>query len=263
MNLRRENFEPPSGQITKLDLSGKNLKEIPRWVFEIRTLQELDLSNNELKTLPNSFDNNNIKFISKLNLSNNKLSSLPDSFKKLQLLRVLDISGNQFTKVPNEVLALKQHLYILKMRDNPFGSIRTFVKLKPLLEYSKTKTQTLKNKNGKDVVVKGLVIYITTTREIINEFKDLVNYMGIAEDKIKEGDVQRITFGLLKVIETYVKDKGVVFNQLERKHNIPNGPKNLIGNYLGGKKTRRRRKTKQKKMRRIMKKTKTLKQKRS
>ena len=86
--------------------------------------------------------------------------------------------------------------------------------------------------------------------------------MGIAEDKIKEGDVQRITFGLLKVIETYVKDKGVVLNQLMEQRNIPNGPENLIGNYVGGKKTRRRRKTKQKKMRRIMKKTKTLKRKR-
>ena len=261
MNLRREDYEPPSGKITKLDLSGKNLTEIPEWIFEIRTLQELDLSNNKLETLPNSFDNNNIKFISRLNLSNNKLSSLPDSFKKLQLLRVLDISGNQFTKVPNEVLALKQHLYILKMRDNPFRSIRTFVKLKPLLEYSKTKTQTLKNKNGKDVVVKGLVIYITTTREIINEFKDLVNYMGIAEDKIKEGDVQRITLGLLKVIETYVKDKGVVINQLMEQHNIPNGPENLIGKYVGGKQTRRRRKTKQKYHTRL-KKTKTLKRRR-
>ena len=249
-------------EITKLDLSGKNLTQIPEWVFDIRTLQELNLSNNKLKTLPNSFGNNNIKFISKLNLSNNKLSSLPDSFKKLQLLRVLDISENQFTKVPNEVLALKQHLYILKMRDNPFKSIRTFVKLKPLLEYSRTKTQTLKNKNGKDVVVKGLVISATITKELINDFKVIADYMGIAEDKIKEGDLQRITIGLLKVIETYVKDKGVVLNQLERQRNIPNGPKNLIGNYVGGKKTRRRRKTKQKKMRRIMKKTKTLKRKR-
>ena len=261
MNLRREDYEPPSGRITNLDLSGKNLTEIPRWVFEIRTLQELDLSNNKLETLPNSFDNNNIKFISRLNLSNNKLSSLPDSLKKLQLLRVLDISGNQFTKVPNEVLGLKQHLYILKMHNNPFGSIKTFVKLKPLLEYSRTKTQTLKNKNGKDVVVKGLVINITITKELINDLKNIASYIGMAEDKIKEGDSQRITIPLLKLIENYIKDRGVVVNQLMEKRNIPNGPKNLIGNYAGGKKTRRRRKTKQKHHSRF-KKTKTLKRRR-
>ena len=130
------------------------------------------------------------------------------------------------------------------------------------LHFLHTKTQTLKNKNGKDVVVKGLVISATITKELINDFKVIAYSMGIAEDKIKEGDVQRITFGLLKVIETYVKDKGVVLNQLMEQRNIPNGPENLIGNYVGGKKTRRRRKTKQKKMRRIMKKTKTLKRKR-
>ena len=259
--LSIEDFRPPSGEITKLDLSGKNLTQIPSWVFEIRTLQELDLSNNKLETLPDRFGNNNIKFISRLNLSNNKLSALPESIRQLQLLEVLDLSNNQFTKVPDQVLALKQHFYLLKMFDNPFGSIKTFIKLKPLLEYSRTKTRLYKDKNGKEIQVKGLVVQITITRELIHDFKAILHSLGMDEDKVKEGEVHRITFGLLKVIETYVKDKGVVLNQLETQREIPKDVKNLIESYGGNKKTRRRRKIKQKKMRRNMNKTKSNKRK--
>ncbi len=76
-----------------LDLSNRGLTQTPKDVFEKTDIQELDLSNNKLT------------------------GSLQAEIRHLQNLRVLDLSGNQFTGVPAEIGQLK-NLEVLDLSNN-------------------------------------------------------------------------------------------------------------------------------------------------
>ena len=72
-------------EVYRLDLSEKELKEIPKLVHELSNLQEL-------------------------NLSVNNLSDLKD-IDKLEKLQILNIGMNNFNTFPNEVTKLKNLKY--------------------------------------------------------------------------------------------------------------------------------------------------------
>src|SRR5690606_30006702 len=71
-----------SSQSTELDLSSKDLKKIPKEVFDMKDLKTLDLSNNNLNELPSEIEN-------------------------LRNLRVLDLRGNNIYYLPFELNRLK------------------------------------------------------------------------------------------------------------------------------------------------------------
>jgi hypothetical protein len=129
----------PSKQISKLDLSNLNLKEIPQEVFELKNLKKLDLSNNQLKTIPKEISNlkqlevldisnNNIsnffaklceiKKLKALNLNNNKIASIPKQISGLKKLRSLNIANNKIKKLPVEFSELSE-LVLLNISKNP------------------------------------------------------------------------------------------------------------------------------------------------
>lgn len=68
---------------TSLDLSGQGLTSVPLYVFSMTSLEELDLSNNNLT------------------------GALPGEIRFLENLRVLDVSDNNMTAVPAEIGQLK------------------------------------------------------------------------------------------------------------------------------------------------------------
>lgn len=110
-----------SSKAKRADLSRLNLKTIPHEVFEMKDLQQLDLSSNslttisdELATLPqlNILELSNCEFttvpnilgqissLEQLDLSHNAIASLPDSFSELHNLKKLSLYRCDFEQVP-------------------------------------------------------------------------------------------------------------------------------------------------------------------
>ncbi|WP_032920337.1 leucine-rich repeat domain-containing protein, partial [Leptospira santarosai] len=77
----------------------------------------LDLSNNQLRLLT-SKNWESCKNLKYLDLSNNQLATLPKEIGKLEKLEDLNLSGNPFTTFPQEIVGLK-HLQILKLKNIP------------------------------------------------------------------------------------------------------------------------------------------------
>lgn len=92
---------------TELDLSGQGLKEIPKYVFEQKTLEKLILSNNNLTgAVPGE-----IRFLSKLtylDLSNNQMTGVPAEIGQLSNLITLNLSNNKLIGLPMELGNLKK-----------------------------------------------------------------------------------------------------------------------------------------------------------
>ncbi|XP_076286979.1 leucine-rich repeat-containing protein 59 [Lasioglossum baleicum] len=100
-----------------LDLSLCDLKEVPvREIATVKKATHLDLSNNLLVSLPNTFVS--LKQITKLDLSKNMLTEIPENFGELKQLRHLDLYANQISRLPLSLSELK-NLRWLDLKENP------------------------------------------------------------------------------------------------------------------------------------------------
>jgi Leucine-rich repeat (LRR) protein len=97
----------------ELDLSNPQYKdpkphqltELPESLGKLTQLQKLDLSNNQLTTLPDWLG---LSQVDKLNLSSNQLITLPESVGQLRELKLLDLSANQLKSLPNSIGQLRE-----------------------------------------------------------------------------------------------------------------------------------------------------------
>lgn len=96
----------PSKNISKLDLSNKNLKVIPDEVFKLRNLIKLNLSNNQIKSIPKGISK--LKRLENLDLSNNKIDILYAKLFELCKLKVLNLNNNRIKNLPKQINDLKE-----------------------------------------------------------------------------------------------------------------------------------------------------------
>ena len=109
--------EIPSATI---DLSGRELTEVPTYVFQRLSVVSLDLSHNQLDgALPAEV--RHLQKLRVLNLSNNNFTGLPAEIGQLAELEVLDVSNNQLTGLPHELGNLK-NLKILNLKGNDYST---------------------------------------------------------------------------------------------------------------------------------------------
>lgn len=107
-------------QITSLNLSNKELTEIPQEIFLCTNLKKLKLSNNQLTKIPLSICK--LHKLEVLDLSNNKLSQLHAGIFRLEQLKTLVLSNNQIKSLPKQINNLKQ-LKVLILQQNGIESI--------------------------------------------------------------------------------------------------------------------------------------------
>lgn len=87
---------------SSLDLSGRGLTSVPSDVFDMTSLETLDLSNNALTgALPGEI--RFLKNLETLDASDNAMTGVPAEIGQLSALRVLDLSNNALTGLPNEL----------------------------------------------------------------------------------------------------------------------------------------------------------------
>lgn len=102
-----------------LNLSAQKLVSTPAYVFEETNLQELDLSNNLLEgSLPGEI--RFLKDLKVLNLSGNQFTGLPAEIGQLENLEVLNVSNNKLTGLPQELANLKK-LKLLNLSGNAYS----------------------------------------------------------------------------------------------------------------------------------------------
>ncbi|CAM0139695.1 unnamed protein product [Umbelopsis sp. WA50703] len=114
---------------------GNLIQAIPENCLSTMQLEELDLSHNQLRSLPNDFAFNQDNLLH-LNLSDNQLETLPRSIGQISNLRSLSVSKNHLTTLPIDLVNLKS-LDILDVSENLLcilpGDILEFMRKTTLL----------------------------------------------------------------------------------------------------------------------------------
>lgn len=99
-----------------VDLSDKNLTEVPTNVFSLKDIIGLDLSYNKLLSVPPQISRL-ASTVKALDLTNNRLTSLPESIGKMFRLHTLVVDDNQLTRLPRSIVDLN-NLTILSVQNN-------------------------------------------------------------------------------------------------------------------------------------------------
>lgn len=103
-----------------LNLSNQGLAKIPGDVFGRGSLEELNVSYNELSgSIPSQIGQ--LKNLRILNASHNNMTGVPAEIGQLRNLEVLNLSYNQLTGLPNELGNLK-NLKTLDLRGNQYST---------------------------------------------------------------------------------------------------------------------------------------------
>jgi leucine-rich repeat protein SHOC2 len=96
--------------------SGQNLTKMPNDILAMTSVQQLNLSNNQLiGALPAEI--RHLSNLQALNISNNKMTGLPAELGQLSKLRILNAANNQLTGIPHELGNLR-NLEILNLSGN-------------------------------------------------------------------------------------------------------------------------------------------------
>jgi Leucine-rich repeat (LRR) protein len=130
-------------QLEELDLSDCQIHSLPPEICTLSHLKELNLSNNELPTLPKNFGD--LLNLEVLRLEDNQISELPESMRHLQKLQQLCLLRNKMKVIPEWIGDLK-NLIGLNLEHNDITiipqSLENLHKLK-YLNLSNNKIQTL------------------------------------------------------------------------------------------------------------------------
>ena len=116
--------------ILGLGLYGCGLTTLPESFGQLKSLQTLEMYENQLTSLPESFGQ--LKSLQILGIPNNQLTTLPESFGALQSLQELALGSNQLTSLPASFGELKS-LEWLSLISNKLTSLpASFGQLKSL-----------------------------------------------------------------------------------------------------------------------------------
>src|SRR3989344_4498762 len=89
-----------------LDISNQGLEKIPSYVFSQTSLEEMNVSHNQLNGAIQA-EIRQLGNLKILNASYNNMTGVPAEIGQLQKLEVLDLSYNKLTGLPNELGNLK------------------------------------------------------------------------------------------------------------------------------------------------------------
>ncbi|QTA85600.1 COR domain-containing protein [Desulfonema magnum] len=99
-----------------LYLGSNQLRELPREIVHLKNLTQLDLNSNQLTEFPKHIVQ--LKNLFRLDLSFNQVAELPREIVQLKNLTILDLTSNQMNRLPTEIIHLKK-LKILELDQNP------------------------------------------------------------------------------------------------------------------------------------------------
>ncbi|XP_015056460.1 plant intracellular Ras-group-related LRR protein 6 isoform X1 [Solanum pennellii] len=135
-----------SNDISKCDLSGNSIEELPLELSSCISLEALILSKNKIKDWPGSVLTS-LPALTCLKLDNNPLRQIPSSaFQAVSKLQVLDLSGNIGSLPESPVFSCLpelQELYLRRMRVSVFPSDIINLKQLRILDLSQNSLQSI------------------------------------------------------------------------------------------------------------------------
>ncbi|MFM7279304.1 MAG: leucine-rich repeat protein [Microcystis aeruginosa] len=180
----------------KLDLSGRNLTEIPPEIAQLTSLQSLDLNKNQIREIPEALAY--LTSLQRLDLSNNQISEIPEALAQLTSLQYFNLNNNQIREIP-EALAHLTSLQRLGLSNNQIREI-------PEALAHLTSLQNLDLSYNQIREIPEALAHLVNLKRLVLENNPITN---VPPEIIRQGWGEEISDnGNPQAIFSYLKDKG-------------------------------------------------------
>ncbi|CAI8589876.1 unnamed protein product [Vicia faba] len=175
---RREMKKPKEEEkLQVMDLSGMSLDSLPKSLLDLAIISKLDLSNNNLKNIPESLTARLLS-LEMLDVHSNQLKSLPNSIGCLSKLQVLNVSANFIESLPATIENCRA-LEELNVNFNMLSKLPDtigfeLIKLKKLAVNS-NKLVFLPSSTSHLMALKVLDVRLNCLRSLPNNLENLIN----------------------------------------------------------------------------------------
>ncbi|MFN6238437.1 MAG: leucine-rich repeat protein, partial [Microcystis sp.] len=178
-----------------LDLSNKNLTEIPPEIAQLTSLQYLNLSNNQISEIPEALAH--LTSLQHLFLNNNQIREIPEALTQLTSLQYLFLNNNQIREIP-EALAHLTSLQYLYLNNNQISEI-------PKALAQLTSLQDLDLSNNQIREIPEALAHLVNLKRLVLENNPITN---VPPEIIRQGWGKTILDdGNPQAIFSYLKDK--------------------------------------------------------
>ncbi|XP_013382554.1 malignant fibrous histiocytoma-amplified sequence 1 homolog [Lingula anatina] len=206
VELRKRRLTKSNG-LNTLSLSGCLLQKLPKSLYNIKEIQDLNLTENRLTELDSALSNlqrvrhlhlseNELQTFPKvlcklrnletLNLGHNKFMAFPDAILQIKTLSYLDLGGNKIASLPDGLYKL-EHLLQLHMPNNKLNSFPVVLtKMKSLKHVDLGQNQI---KNG-DPPLPFEILYLKGSLRYLNLQKNLLDGVPYLECKAEDGTME-------------------------------------------------------------------------
>jgi internalin A len=159
-------------RIRTLDLSNRNLSEIPTSISKLSFLWTLNIKNNPLTDLPLSLAD--LPQFFNFDAESTAVASIPQVVFKCQRLQLLNISNTRVRSIPPEIGQLK-NMAVLSCSDDSLSEIPDYVFGLPLinLNVARNRISRLPDAIGQCITLKGLSLDGNQIDSLPNEFCSL------------------------------------------------------------------------------------------
>ncbi|XP_075585381.1 protein lap4 isoform X3 [Dermatophagoides farinae] len=119
--------------LEELQLDANHIRTLPKGMFRLVKLRKLTLSDNEISQIPSEIGN--LNQLEELNVSKNEIIEIPDSIRNLKNLQIADFSSNPVQILPMEfsqlhaLKSLALNDISLQQLPNNFGSLQNLESL--------------------------------------------------------------------------------------------------------------------------------------
>lgn len=93
-------------KLTRLTLTGRNIIQIPEFIFQLGSLNELDVNTTSISSISKNIGN--LKDLTTLSLNSNRIQELPEEIGLLKNLKRLYLRDNKLTALPESIGNLTQ-----------------------------------------------------------------------------------------------------------------------------------------------------------
>ncbi len=183
--------------LKSLWISGDSIKKVPTSIAELINLKELIITECENIDSYILFETiKNIKSLRELDLSDNNFKSIPENIKKLNQLKELWLDGNGLTEISNEIKSL-QNLENLRMFNNRIEHLdftkNDLINLKNIdLCYNKFEMLPIELANLPSL--ERVTMWHSEISEIPMDIEKLINikFLNISNNKLTEKQIEFI-----------------------------------------------------------------------
>lgn len=183
--------------IEKLSLSNNNLTFLPKSISKIKTLKKIYLNDNEFNKFP--YQLLKLNNLEELNLNNNTLASLPQDIEKLYNLRKIYLKKNVIEKLPTSFYNLKK-LEIIDLESNNIEYISELIGSLDSLEFLNLSGNSLKLFPESLINLKNLKILKLNDNNLLKLSKKIYDLNKLKELRVDLGEMHSLPISILELM---------------------------------------------------------------